>query len=877
MKKPVLLLSFMILVQSYVFPASIQKKSYNAQPINPHPPVIDGNLEDTIWEKVEWGSNFVQIEPYEGKEPSQKTAFKILYDNKNIYVAIRAFDTEQDKIEKRLARRDNLDGDRVDVSIDSYHDLRTAFSFMINAAGVKGDEAISNDGNNRDRDWNPIWFVKTGIDEMGWTAEMRIPFSQLRFSKRSDHIWGLQVTRYFFRKSERSSWQFIPQDSPGFVHQFGELNGINGLKAPRQIELTPYTVGSLQGFKEEKGNPFATGTLSSLVGGLDGKIGITSDLTLNFTVNPDFGQVEADPSQVNLTAFETYFQEKRPFFIEGRNIISFQITGGDGDFSRDNLFYSRRIGRKPQHSPDTEDDEYIDEPGNTSIIGAFKLTGKTKNGLSIGVLNSVTANERAAISYLGQTRHEMVEPLTNYFGLRLQKDYNQGKTIFGGMLTATNRNIKNEDLNFLHNAAYTGGLDFYHSWKDKTYYFSIKTLFSHVRGDPEAIQETQESSLRYFQRPDADHVTLDPNRTSLSGHGGTVEIGKSGEGHLRFSTGVTWRSPGLELNDMGYQRYADTLLQWAWVAYRIWEPFGIFRQFNLNLNQWKGWNFGGENIFEGGNFNFYTQFKNYWGFNSGLNRQGESISASALRGGPSLHRPGGWNTWYNIHSDNRKKIRFNFGGSNYWGDFNEGNSNNIWVGLTYLPSNALTLSVQPNLSINKQNLQYVDTVDFDEEERYIFAYLYQKTLSVTFRLNFSITPELSIEFYGQPFISTGEYTRFKHITESRAVDFESRYHKFTDEELSYNSENEEFSIDENSNGNSDYTFENPDFNTVEFHSNLVVRWEYLPGSSLYLVWSQGRTGDIPIGDFSLRNDMQDLFNIHPHNVFLIKLSYCFNL
>lgn len=878
--KKILAILFLVLVslsQQLASSNAIEKKIYTTKRVNPHPPSIDGKLDDPAWEKVEWEGGFIQSKPYEGKEPSQQTAFKILYDDKNIYVAIRAYDTEPKKIEKRMARRDELEGDQVEVSLDSYFDLRTAFAFAVNAAGVKGDSVISEDGMNKDQSWDPIWEVRTEVDKASWNAEMRIPLSQLRFGNKEEHIWGLQITRSLFRKDEGSYWQFIPKDSPGLVHMFGELRGLKGIEAQRQVEILPYTVGKTQSFKRQVGNPFATGRLNNLMAGLDGKIGVTSDLTLDFTINPDFGQIEADPSVINLTAFETYYEEKRPFFIEGKNILSFQIMGGDGDFSSDNLFYSRRIGRSPQFVPQTGENAFLDMPENTSILGAFKLTGKTKSGLSIGILNSLTAKESARISYLGQFSDEIVEPLTNYFGLRLQKDLNQGKTIIGAMATATNRNIKDSHLNFLHDAAYSGGFDFYHSWKNRTYYFSFKALFSHVRGSPEAILRTQESPLRYFQRPDAKHLELDPTRTSLSGHGGTIDFGKGGSGHFMFSTGVTWRSPGLELNDMGYLRYADKIMQWLWVGYRIWEPFSIFRDIAINFNQWKGWDFSWENVFDGGNINLHGQFKNYWSFGMGINRQGEGLQSSTLRGGPSLRREGGWNTSYDLQSDNRKKILLTVGGSSFIRDNKSTISHNFHLGSTYRPNSALTLSFQPFFEIQKEELQYVGEQNFDAKKRYLFAQIDQKTLGLTLRLNCSLTPDLSIQYYGQPFISAGKYSRFRYITNSRAKAYKDRFHIYRGDEISYDEEIRLFHIDEDRNGSFYYSIENPNFNFLEFRSNLVIRWEYRPGSVLFLVWSQGRTGYLSNGNFSFENDFQELFDIHPHNVFLIKISYCFNL
>ncbi len=877
MKKILLFLCIILLFLQFANADSPVKKVYVTSNINPHPPVIDGKLDDPVWAKVTWAGDFIQREPYEGKEPSQATAFKILYDERNIYVAVKAYDNEPEKIEKRMSRRDDLEGDWVEVQLDSYFDHRTAFGFMVNAAGVKGDFVISDDGDDRDNTWDPIWYVKTDTDEQGWSAEMRIPLSQLRFGKKLNQIWGLQVIRRLHRKQENSNWQLIPQKASGWVNMFGELQGIKGINAQRQVEITPYTVGKTQRFEREEGNPFATGSLGNLYGGLDGKIGLTSDLTMDFTINPDFGQVEADPSVVNLTAFETYYSEKRPFFIEGRNILSFQIMGGDGGFSRDNLFYSRRIGRSPQYYPDTEDGEYLDMPGNTTIFGAFKITGKTKSGISVGIIDGIAAKENAQISYLGQRREQVVEPMTNYFGFRLQKDYNEGNTIFGGMITATNRSIKNEELNFLHDAAYSGGFDFIHRWKKKTYYFSLKTVFSHVKGSKEAILRTQESSVRYFQRPDTDHVWVDPDRTSLSGHGGTLNFGKGGSTGFRFSTGVTWRSPGLELNDMGYLRRADAILRWVWANYRISKPFSIFRQISFNFNEWMGWDFGGEQMFKGGNTGMWGQLKNYWTFSFGMNRQGENLSTSSLRGGSALRLPGTWNSWLFINSDSRKKLRYFVGTFHSYGDQDDYRVNGFEIGATYRPNKALSLSISPSYEFNLNELQYVTTLDLAAGEKYIFARINQKTLGLACRLNLSLTPDLSIQFYGQPFISAGKYSEFKPITDSRAEKYEDRFHLITENEIDYYQDAEEYNVDENLDGVVDYTFENPDFNFLQFRMNLIVRWEYIPGSSLYLVWSQGRTEVSSVGDFSFREGMRNLFSVHPHNVFLVKFSYCFQL
>ncbi len=879
MKKINLAAAFLLLMPIFLGAArpTPTQRVYTAQRINPEPPQIDGILNDPIWQDIQWSGDFIQRQPHDGQSPSQDTAFKILYDDKNLYVAIRAYDSEPKRIEHRLSRRDTLEGDWLEINIDSYFDKRTAFCFGVNAAGVKRDTLMSNDGETRDVNWDPIWHVKTSSDDQGWVAEMRIPLSQLRFANTDNNTWGLQIIRSLFRKDEYSNWQHIPRDASGWVNGFGELRGINGLKPPRQIELVPYALGKHQSFPGVEGNPFATGTSQDFMGGLDGKLGVTSDLTMNFTLNPDFGQVEADPSVVNLTAYETYYEEKRPFFIEGRNLLSFPIMIGDGDASSDNLFYTRRVGTQPHRVVYEEEGRFVLNPDFTSIIGAFKLTGKTRNGISIGIVDSLTSAEFAQISHSGDRSREIVEPLTNFFGLRLQKDYNQGKTYIGTMATATNRDLKDPTLNFLHDAAYSGGLDFSHSWKDRTYFVEARFVFSHVRGSQDALLRTQKSPLRYFQRPDASHITLDPNRTSMTGHGGTVFASKFGNGHLSYMAGVTWRSPGLELNDMGYQRLADNIMQWIWASYRIWEPFFIFRDVNINFNQWRGWDFSWANIFDGGNVSFNSQLKNYWSLGFGLNRQFESLSPGTLRGGPSLRSPGGWNIWYSTSTDTRRKLRFILAGSQFWGDQNNSRSQSISLGFTFQPSNALNITVLPTYALNKRNLQYVSTQDFNEEDRFIMGRIDQKTLALTLRLNYSITPDLSIQFYGQPFVSAGNYIDFKHITQPRADVYTERYQLYSPEQLSYDEDSDLYRVDENQNGETDYEFWNPNFNFLEFRSNLVIRWEYQPGSAVYLVWSQGRTGYESRGNFDYQDDMQRLLDLPAHNVFLVKFSYCFQL
>lgn len=872
MKQFFLLTIFSVFFLYHSFGQEPQKKRYDAVRLQA-PITIDGDLSEADWQSGPWEDHFEQREPYEGKTPHQKTTFKILYDDNFIYVGIKAFDTAPDSIVRRMSRRDNLDGDYVGVSFDSYHDLRTAFTFVVTASGVKYDATVTGDGDNEDDTWDPIWYVKTKVTSWGWSAEMKIPFTQLRFQKNSSSVWGLEAARYIYRYAETDFWQPIARNAPGFVHLYGELGGLNDIKPKKQLDLTPYVVAGLDTYQKEEGNPFSTGHKNRLNAGLDGKIGVTNNLTLDFTINPDFGQVEADPSEVNLTAFETFFQEKRPFFIEGKNITSFSLGFGDGDLSQENLFYSRRIGRRPQYEPDLRDNEYIDSPKNTSIIGAAKLTGKTESGWSVGVIESVAAEEKAKIAYEGEQRSQTVEPLTNYFVGRLQKDLNKGNTLIGGMVTNTSRRLDNVLKDYLHRSATTGGLDFTQYFNNKNYLFTVNAAFSKVDGSKEALLETQTSSRHYFQRPDATHIHLDSTRTSLSGFGGNMQFGKIG-GNLKFLLAAMAKSPGLELNDVGYLRSTDQIFQVFWMGYRFNEPKGIMRKANLNLNQWNVWDFSGQYLNSGGNVNGYIEFKNYWSFNAGTNYDSDEVDNYVLRGGPGMIVPGGMNIWYGIETDSRKKVKLAYYGNNRWNKFNSQTSGSYSPEIQYRPNNTLNLSLMPSLYTQKRELQYVDEYSFNGNSRYLMAHLDQKVLSFSVRVNVNLTPDLTIQYWGQPFFATGKYNAYKMITNPKADRFSDRYSLYTPGQLTYNSAEEMYYVDENQDGTTDYSFEQPNFNFNEFLSNLVVRWEYTPGSTVYLVWSQSRDYSNSFGDFNLEQGFNDLFNgDQPYNVFLIKFSY----
>ncbi len=873
---------------------TVTKRIYTTKPLNgSEAPTIDGLIDDSSWDLVDWTGDFIENEPDENTPPTEKTKFKIIYDQKYLYVAYRCYDTEPDKIEKRLSRRDGFAGDWVEINLDTYHDKRTGFSFSITAAGVKGDEFISRNGNNWDSSWNPIWYTATNIDDEGWTAEVKIPLSQVKFGKSKEQIWGLQVNRRLFRKEERSVWQRIPQDAPGWVSEFGELHGLIDIEPQKQLEIQPFAVTQLDTYPKEDGNPFRDGDDFKLNGGLDAKIGITNDLTLDLTVNPDFGQVEADPAAIALDGFQIFFREQRPFFVENKNIFDYRFANG-----QDNVFYSRRIGRSPQGSITELDGEFIDRPNNTTMLGAAKFSGKTKDGWSIGILESVTDREIAKIEdENGNEREAIVEPLTNYFVGRAQKDFNDRNTYIGGIFTATNRNLgdafeidsddpntdetlelantRENNLNNLRKSAYSGGLDFRHNWKERKYYIEGNIITSHVEGSKEAIEETQNELTHNFQRPDADHVQVDPNRTSLTGTGGKLTGGRSGGGNWRYNAGIFWRSPELELNDIGFLRQADEIRQFANVRYLFLKPTKLYRRANIFAEQFSTFDFEGNynriQYFLRGEIN-YT---NNWWTEVGFGHKPRIFSNTILQGGPRWRFSDENFAFLFFGSDRRKKFNFTLGYDGSRANQKNFSFNRYVVRLNYQPFNALSLSLNPQFRQNPNKTQYVTDADFNGTTRYITANIDQQTLSASIRINYNINPNLTIQYYGEPFVSRGRYKDFNYVNNPVAKDLSERVTLYEQNQISF--ADDEYSVDENRDGTIDYTFDDPDFAFVQFRSNLVLRWEYIPGSEIFLVWSQGVTGDGAPGDHLFRSLNNQILDQQPENTFLIKATYRFVL
>jgi hypothetical protein len=840
-------------------------KVYNTIRLTTAPPRIDGVLNDACWETGEWAGDFIQWIPNEGAKPTYPTYLKILYDDQNIYVAIRAVDYEPDNISLKAGRRDQYAGDVVGVSFDSYFDHRTGFAFMVTAMGQKIDAVLTNPANS-DPNWNAVWIVGTGMEDTAWVAEFEIPLNQLRYSKDEEQIWGFHCGRWIERLQEESDWDPQSSTGPGILYMFGELHGINGLPKSRRIEIMPYSFGRLKIFEKEPDNPFNDKGRNWLGNaGIDAKIGISSNFTADITLNPDFGQVESDPSVMNLTAFETFYEEKRPFFLEGRNIFSF-------DFENANLFYSRRIGHTPTYYPVLNTNETMKYPENATILSSVKFSGKSSKGLSVGILQSLTANQQAEIDSSGKQSEISVEPLTNYALTRVQKDFRQGNTVIGGIITSTNRFVNDPHLESLNRQAYTGGLDLLHQWKNKEFYIDARLVGSLIEGDNRAIINLQRSSARYYQRPDINYVQLDSSRTQLRGYGGSIRIGKGSVGLWRYFTEASWRSPGLELNDLGYLPTVDILRHRIYLSYFVNHPVSIFRSYSFSLNQNNSWDFGMRHLSSGINLNGYFVFNNKWTLSAYTNYTSRLLDTRILRGGSAMLVPAAWYSNLYIGTDPSKKVVFTINGSRSASNFKSNLIYSVQPGLTITPVNTLRISMSLNYSSGLNQLQYVSTKYVSNQSRYILGRLNQHTLGITFRIDYNITPELSIQYYGSPYASVGQYSDFKSVLKPLATEYSERFSV-----LNPTLNGSIYEVSENNDAVIDYTLMNPDFNFSQFRSNLVFRWEYRPGSQLYMVWSNERTNYQMPGKNSISDAIGNTKDVFPNNLFLIKFNYWFSL
>jgi len=811
------------------------------------PILVDGKLNEEIWQQAPVISEFVQRDPAEGQAPSMRTEARVAYDAGAVYVAVRAFDTDAGKLVGILTRRDQRSpSDWIRIVIDSYFDKRSAYEFGVNPVGVKTDRYYFNDGNSDDS-WDAVWDVEVVKDGDGWSAEFRIPFSQLRFNELSGGPVGFAVVREVGRLAETSSWPLLSRNANGFVSQFGEMRGLTMTGTPKKFELLPYSVAKIDTQTVDPNDPLNPSTDPGATIGMDLKYAVTPGLTLTATANPDFGQVEADPAVVNLDAFETFFPERRPFFVEGSGTFRFNMDCNDGNCT--GLFYSRRIGRAPQGSTNTAEDEYSKAPDSATIIGAGKLTGRLA-GFSLGALTAVTAREAAEIAGAGDIgyRSQTVEPLTSFTVLRARKEF-ANQSSLGFMGTAAIRQL-DDATSFLSDNATTGGID-YDIRLSPIYSFTGYVAGSRIDGSPEAITRLQENTVHSFQRPDADYVELDENATTLQGHAGSLSFGKISGERTRFSSNVGYKSPGFDSNDLGFMRRADERTLGNWFQWRNFTPGQYVRTRNFNINQWAAWNFGGDRLFSGGNVNSHWTFTNYYSVGAGFNVDAAPFRDRVTRGGPGVLGNPGRSLWYYANTDNRKNLSFYYNGDHSGDQFNS-SRHGFSPGVNWRATSSMSLNMSVRYSVNHDDSQWVTNVDANGVTRYVFGRIDQTTMSFNTRFNYTMTPNLSLQVYAEPFVSAGEYTNFKELVDGRAPEYSDRYRAY-----GYGG--------------------NPDFNIRSFRTTNVLRWEYKPGSALFVVWQQGKSDYQPYGDFQFSRDFSGVFSAPSHNVFLVKFSYWLNM
>ena len=842
---------------------------------------IDGRLDEATWQRGVAASEFTQVEPRDGAAPSQRTSVRVAVDGGDLFIAARLHDTSPDAIVARLGRRDSqTNSDAFTVSIDSYHDHRTAFQFGVNAAGVKFDGTTSNDAQDADASWDPVWEVATRIDAEGWTVEMRIPLSQLRFASDSTSTWGVNFERYILRTGETVRWAWVPNSETGFASRFGHLDALGDLASAKRnrLEIMPYTV--VQGDFDtaaDKANPFFDGSDGGVQLGADFKYGVSNAMTLTGTINPDFGQVEADAAEVNLTVFETYFNERRPFFVEGANLFRFGAGSSGTIFGSPQLFYSRRIGRPPSAGA-PRDAEFSEVPEVTQILGAAKLSGRVA-GWSVGLLDAVTARETARFRLPTENADEsVVEPLTNYSVLSLRRDLRGGRTGIGLMGTSVIRDIDEPSLNFLRESAHSAGLDFYHRFGRNQYAISGTLSGSRISGDSIAIASAQRSSARYFQRPDQDYMTYDPSARDLSGYAVSASGGKVA-GSWLLGSDFYATSPGFEINDVGFQQAADRMFVGGRVNHRWLSGIGPFRYAQAYLNASKTWTYDqtlvGSGVFTG----VYAQLRNLWSANVDFVRNQSFQSDRSTRGGPLLLIPPQWQLSGQVTSDSRRRATAYVYGSMRHNE-SGGHGETAGFGVTFRPSSAITLSADPAYSNTHTKAGYLfayadPTAAATYGRRHLMSDLDQTTFDITLRSDLALSPVMSLQFYAQPFTSAVDYTAFKSFERPRKLDFlEYGTHGST---LVYDPEARAYRLDADGAGASpEVAFGDPDFRLRSLRANLVLRWEYRPGSTVYLAWAHGRSMVSENPEFDVRSDFSDLLGDDQRNRIVLKVSYWFN-
>lgn len=830
-------------------------------------PRLDGRLTEPAWTLAPVAGDFTQNQPRDGQPAVARTEARVVFASDAVYVGIRAF-TSPSSVVAPLTRRDVVTrSDYVHVLFDTFRDRRTAFEFAVNPAGVKVD-VYHFDDTQSDTTWDAVWDVAVARDSNAWTAEFRIPLSQLRYATSgSEAAWGVNFYRRVAGTQEWSSWAAIPQGEQRLVSRFGDLTGIDALPAPRRREFLPYLRSSVTRAVGDRADPLFTRTARDVGVGMDAKIGLLNGFTLDLTVRPDFGQVEADPSELNLSGFETAFLERRPFFVENGGLFQMSIYENPGEV----LFYPRRVGRAPRLEADARGG-FAHVPRQTDILTAAKVSGRTLSGWSAGFIEAITEAAHADVVDAGGGRHrDLVEPATNYSVSRVQKDLRAGRSAVGAMVTATNRLGAYAADDALHSAAYAGALDFRHRFGGSSgaSHETFGALFgSTIRGSRASIATTQLSNTHLFQRSDASHLTLDSTRTSMTGAAMRLQVHRI-VGRFRWGNALYVRTPDFDVNDAGIQRASDWSEDFAWIG--VVEPRAtrFFNNYWAFVNSWAWHTMGGERIFAQSNVDFNAELRSFWG---GFVRVGRRYAAPTLRlrGGPLLREDGTWVAFTNLYSPMRNPVRVNSAVFLARSDQPDTWSAFVDPTVTWRPSGGGRVSVALGTRYAREmnDAFYVAQASTSSVPRYVVGQLDQTTLALTTRLDLAFTRDMTLQLYGQPFVSAASYRSFKEVVAPRAAAYAGRFRAFSPARSAGT-----YRADLDANGSVDLSFDDPAANVKEFRSNAVFRWEFRPGSTLFAVWSQARHRDDPTDPLRLSRAPGDVFRILPENVFLVKWSW----
>jgi len=839
---------------------------------------VDGRLFESSWTKAEPATGFTQTDPAEGQPATERTEVRVLIGEDALYIGARLHDREPKRIRAALARRDDdVEADEFDVYLDTFHDHLSGIRFRVTPGGATLDGILgsSAQGSEEDLSWDPVWESATQVDSLGWTAEIRLPLSQLRYNSTADGTWGIQFYRKILRKGEEDWFAFVPKSDVGGVSRYAHLVGLGPLQAQRRLELAPYVLARGSYEPTVAGDPFRSGDEYHGSAGLDLKYGLTSDLTLNATVNPDFGQVEVDPAVVNLSVFETFFPEKRPFFVEGADVFRFGGIRASNSFDFPEFFFSRRIGREPQRNLAGDGVSFLDVPTETSIRTAAKLSGRTRSGWSIGVLDAVTSSEDARyVDASGARVTTPVEPLSNYFVGRVRKDLRGGNSTVGIIATAVNRDQESPELmSLLRSGAYVVGADFTNSWADRVWSLDGAVGFSAVRGTPEAIARTQQSSARYYQRPDATSFHLDPTRTSLTGHAYQLALRKNSGRHWLGGLVYQEASPGFESNDLGFQSEASQRGISTALEYYQRQPGRAFRNYGIFPFTNHQWNFDGDLVYGSYGLILTGQLHNFWDFQLRGDWTPPAYDDRLTRGGPLARKPRFWDVQVTLNSDTRKTTRLNANFTQSWTAARE-HRTEADLTLSIRPSPAIRVSLGPALTLNKTMSQYVAAVPDAQATatfgtRHVFATLYQRELSMITRVDWTFTPRLSLQLFLQPLISAGDFTELKEFVRPRSYDFAV----YGRDKGTATPTSDGTQIDPGD-GGTPFTIPEQNFTVRSLRANAVLRWEWRPGSTLFLVWQQNRENDETFGNLRFGRDVDALFaGGRSRNVVAVKASY----